>query len=183
MAGTPTKLVLALLGEFARDLGQAHTINQLALSTGKAYANIHAAVSRMLNERILTKETVGHSHQCRLNLQNARTSLYLGLLQAKKRDDLLKASPDARRLLREIDRLAAELGILLVWKSPERLLLITGKKRDASANFPGSTSLTLKEFLGNKDLVEKIGRDTLLFGHAFYVSTLHQKASVLEVFG
>lgn len=177
MSGTPTGLVLALLGEFASDMREPRTINQLALSTGKAYANMHATAQTLFKEGILTKEVVGHSHRCRLNLSNDKTLLYLSLLETVKRDELLRTTPEARLLLAKIDTHAANLGILLAWKREKDLLIVTTSHRDAKEIFGEVTVLPLAAFLHDHNLRATIcGKNTLLFGHALYASLLKEVA-------
>jgi hypothetical protein len=194
VAGTPTGLTLALLGEFASDMRSSHTINQLALSTSKAYANVHAAATSLIKEGILTKETVGHSHQCKLNLANDKTLIYLSLLETVKRDELLRASPETRLLLSRIDRESAKLGILLAWhrrideswctnsQNPSHrgadLLVVTTQPHTAQivseALERPSFVLPLAAFLSDSHLRATIGSHTLLFGHALYTSLLKE---------
>jgi hypothetical protein len=168
--------VLALLGEFASDMREARTINQLATSTAKAYANVHATTTALLEEEILVKETIGHSHQCKLNLQNDKTLLYLCLLHTLKRDEFLKSDPSARDLLATIDKNSASLGILLAWKREHDLLIITtGPQPDASALLGQPTIvIPLSAFLRDHQLAATIGKNTLLFGHALYASLLRE---------
>lgn len=154
---------------------EARSINQLATSTSKAYANVHAATTTLLQEEILVKETVGHSHQCKLNLQNDKTLLYLSLVQTLKRDDYLKANPDGRKLLQAIDANSARLGILLAWKREHDLLLVTtGPQADTAALGHLATVVPLSAFVRDPQLAATIGRHTLLFGHAFYASLLRE---------
>ena len=178
VAGTPTGLVLALLGEFATDMREAKTINQLALSCGKAYANVHAATTLLLSEEILTKETVGHSHRCMLNLSNDKTLLYLSLLQAMKRDALLKSDPSVRQLLATIDSTSGGLGILLAWRRDHDLLLVTTTHQIPAGFDIPVTVLPLAAFLNDAGLRATIGRHTLLFGHALYASLLKERTMV-----
>jgi hypothetical protein len=177
LGGTPTGLALALLSEFAGDLRESKTINQLALSTGKAYANVHAAANVLLNENILTREIVGHSHRCRLNLSNDKTLLYIGLAETIKRDNLLKADPGAKELLHTIDRESGRLGILLAWKRDNDLLIITTNSMpDAQHRLKiPTTALPLAAFLHDAELRATIGKHTLLFGHALYASLLREQ--------
>ena len=169
--------MLALLGEFASDTRASRTINQLALSSGKAYANTHATATQLLKEEILLKETVGHSHQCRLNLNNDKTLLYLSLLETVKRDELLRQSPEMRHLLSRIDTHSAKLGILLAWKRENDLLLVTSSHQpEASELFSVPTAiLPLAAFMHDHNLRATIsGKNTLLFGHALYASLLRE---------
>jgi len=179
VAGTPTGLVLALLAEFASDMRTPRTINQLSLSSGKAYANTHAVATQLLKEQILVKETVGHSHQCRLNLQNDKTLLYLSLLETVKRDRLLRESPETRLLLAKVDAHSAKFGILLAWKRENGILIVTTTvQQEAKATFGESTTvLPLAAFLSDHHLRATIcGNGTLLFGHALYASLLREVA-------
>lgn len=184
MAGTPTGLVLALLAEFAGDTREAKTINQLALSSGKAYANVHAATTALLAEQILTKETIGHSHRCRLNLANDKTLLYLSLLQTVKRDDLLRSDPAAALSLAAVDEHGPRLGVLLAWHCGSSILLITDGRHHNSPgcqDFPASplpvAILPLGEFLADAALRATVGRHTLLFGHALYASIMRERGT------
>lgn len=177
MVGTPTGLVLALLAEFASDMRTPRTINQLSLSSGKAYANTHAVATQLLKEEILIKETVGHSHQCRLNLQNDKTLLYLSLLETVKRDRLLRESPETRLLLAKVDAHSAKLGILLAWKRADGVLLVTTSHRPDAKELFGEDvmALPLAAFLADHHLRATIcGDGTLLFGHALYASLLRE---------
>jgi hypothetical protein len=156
---------------------EPRTINQLARSAGKAYANTHAAATALLNEQILVKETVGHSHQCRLNLSNDKTLLYLSLAEAVKRDELLRQNPEARALLARIDAHSASLGILLAWKREDDLLIVTTSHQDDASERLGTrtTVMPLAAFLHDYNLRATIcGRNTLLFGHALYASLLRE---------
>lgn len=178
VAGTPTGLTLALLGEFASDMRSSRTINQLALSTSKAYANVHATTTALINEGILTKETVGHSHQCKLNLANDKTLIYLSLLETVKRDELLRSSPEARLLLSRIDRESAKHGIILVWQRKDDLLIITTQpvtdEAISAALERPTLTMPLASFLCDAQLRATIGCHTLLFGHALYTSLLKE---------
>ena len=183
MVGAPTGLALALLGEFASDIREAKTINQLALSTGKAYANVHAATNVLLKENILTREIVGHSHRCKLNLSNDKTLLYIGLLETIKRDNLLKTDPTTKALLKQIDLVSAQLGILLAWKRKDDLLIVTTTHRPDATTLLKNPTITvpLAAFLHDNELRSTIGKNTLLFGHALYASLLkEQRMEVLR---
>lgn len=180
MANTPTGLVLALLGEFASDMREPRTINQLALSSGKAYANVHACATALLQENILTKETIGHSHRCLLNLSNDKTLLYLSLLQTVKRDELLRNDPSLRNLLLAIDQHSAIAGILLAWKRNDDVLLVTTNHATVSLGI-STTILPLAAFLNDHGLRATIGKHTLLFGHALYASLLRESPRRIEV--
>ena len=187
VGSTPTSFVLVLLKEFVQDLRVAKTINQLALSTGKAYPNTHATTNTLLAEGILTKEVIGHSHRCKLNLQNDKTLIYLSLLETIKRDELLQNNTYARELLKKIDKQSAQHGILLAWLKKETLLLVTTHQQQTNSLFGmPTTTLSLQEFLHNKELCATIaGTATLLFGHALYVGLLKEnskKTTVPEVF-
>ena len=169
--------MLALLSEFASDMRASRTINQLALSTGKAYANTHATTTQLLKEEILLKETVGHSHQCRLNLNNDKTLLYISLLETVKRDELLRKSPEMRLLLSRVDTHSAKLGVLLAWKRENDLLLVTTSHQpDPTELFSIPVSiLPLAAFMHDQNLRATIsGKNTLLFGHALYASLLRE---------
>jgi hypothetical protein len=176
VSGTPTGLVLALLGEFASDMRESRTINQIARSTGKAYANMHATAQQLLAEEILVKEVKGHSHHCKLNLNNDKTLLYLSLLETVKRDQLLRTSPETRLLLSHIDTHSAKLGILLAWKREQDLLLVTTTHpNDIPETLGKTTILPLAAFLHDYHLRATIsGNNTLLFGHALYASLLRE---------
>jgi hypothetical protein len=130
----------------------------------------------LLQEEILVKETIGHSHQCKLNLQNDKTLLYLCLLQTLKRDEFLKSSPDARQLLTTIDEHSASLGILLVWKRDNDLLIITSGQQPNAVELlqQPAAVIPLRTFLHDKQLAATIGKHTLLFGHALYASLLRE---------
>jgi hypothetical protein len=185
VGGTPTNLALALVKEFAGDLRQARTINQLALCTGKAYANTHATATLLLDQGILTKEVVGHSHRCRLNLANDRTLLYLSLVELHKRDELLAhdTTGEVRALIERIDRSSAELGTLLAWKRPSGILLITSHVSESAIDAQRASAMIgmhvslfpLAAFLHDPNMRMTIARDgTLLFGHALYTSLLRE---------
>jgi hypothetical protein len=173
---TPTGSVLALLKEFSNDMRIARTIHQLSISTGKAYANTHATTTQLLEEGILTKETVGHSHQCRLNLSNDKTLLYLCLLETQKRDELFRRSPEAKLLLNKIDQHSAKLGILLAWKREKDLLVVTTTPQLPVVDDLGELAvIPLSLFMSNEQLRATIsGEATLLFGHALYASLLRE---------
>jgi hypothetical protein len=181
VAGTPTGLVLALLGEFASDMRESKSINQLALSCGKAYANVHAAATQLINENILIKETVGHSHRCRLNLSNDKTLLYISLLQTLKRDELLRNDPSVGTLLYALDDHSVRSGILLAWRRDNDLLLITTQGTAPPAIGIPTTVLPLAAFLNDHALRATIGKHTLLFGHALYASLLRESPRRMEV--
>jgi DNA-binding transcriptional ArsR family regulator len=173
--GNPTELVFALLEWFARDTREAHTMHQLALSTGKAYPNVHAALGRMIEAGILEKEVVGRSHRCSLNLGNDTTLLYLSLVQARRRDALLREAPAMRKALRAIDEQGPALGVLLAWLKDGELLLVTTRARARGA-IEGSaySCVPLHAFLADETLRSTIGAHTLLSGHALYASLLRE---------
>jgi len=161
----------------------SRSINQLAGSSGKAYANVHAVATALIAENILMKETVGHSHQCRLNLSNDKTLLYLSLLETVKRDNLLRDNQDARRLLGRIDATSPELGTLLAWKREHDLLLVTTTIQDSPNGLFDIpvTMMPLAAFLNDKELRATIGaQGTLLFGHALYVGLLKERSSMMD---
>jgi hypothetical protein len=174
--------VLALLAEFASDMRQAKSINQIALSSGKAYPNVHAAATSLINEGILLKETIGHSHLCRLNLANDKTLIYISLLETMKRDALLLERPEERLLLSKIDSTSAKLGTLLAWRRKNDLLLVTTETRSDTNEMPHFTKMiSLSAFLSDEELRSTIsGEGTLLFGHALYVSLLKQNGDLPE---
>jgi hypothetical protein len=177
LTNTPSNLVLALLSEFASDIRESRTIHQLALSSGKAYANTHAAATTLLSENILLKETVGHSHHCRLNLNNDKTLLYLSLLETVKRDEMLRKSPETRLLLSKIDANSAKLGILLAWKREQDILIVTTTHQTEASDIIGTptTTIPLAAFLHDYTLRATISaKGTLLFGHALYASLLRE---------
>jgi hypothetical protein len=194
VVGTPSNLVLALLTEFAGDLRGTRTINQLARSSGKAYANTHATAQMLLRDSILLKEVVGHSHQCRLNLTNDKTLLYLSLLEMHKRDELLRTDPDVRTLLARIDMYGPGIGILLAWyraDGPDHLLLVTSHTPTNTFSKSATTAagqvhellgmqcaiLPLAAFLQDTTLRTTISSGaTLLVGHALYASLLREVA-------
>lgn len=172
-----TQIVFALLEAFAGDVRRSHTINQLALSSGKPYPNTHATATHLLEEGILRREIVGRGHLCSLNLSNDKTLLYLSLLQARKRDALLKRSLADRKLLPLIDSASARLGILLAWRRTDDLLIITARAPDPglARAFPlPATAMALKAFLADEELHATVGRHTLLFGHALYATLLRR---------
>jgi hypothetical protein len=172
---TPTGFVLALLGEFAGDMRASRTINQLALSSGKAYANTHATATQLLREEILIKETVGHSHRCRLNLSNDKTLLYLSLLETMKRDELLRTCQKTREIIPVIDKQSAAIGILLVWKRENDLLIITSHTVIVPEELMPAVTLPLAAFMHDLALRATISsQGTLLFGHALYASLLRE---------
>lgn len=155
-SGAVTELALTIIEDLASDLQQAKTINQIAKSCGKAYPNVHATVRELLKEDILRKETVGHAHNCRLNLGNETTALYIALIQARR------AGP----IPEDIDHEDA----VLVWKTGNGFLLIT----EGAAS--GKGWMSLKEFLADEELFATINRHALLKGHTYYARLLTEEA-------
>ena len=153
-----TGLALTLIEEYAHDLRRALTINQLAKACGKPYPNVHAAVKTLLADGILTKEIVGHAHNCRLDLANPRTAIYLAIAQSRKPRAPLPQGAD---------------GAILVWKRDTDCLLVTPAPAPAA---PGTHAITLDAFLADKELFATIGKHTLLKGHGTYASILETHA-------
>jgi len=175
LGGTPGLLVLKILDEYANDTRAAYSINQLALSTGKAYPNVHATVAGLLKENILTKEVIGHSHHCRLNLENDTTLLYLSLLQTHRKTEWLRQDRSHISLLKAIDDACGTHNILLVWDQGNDLFIVTATPCSlTSLNGKKITSMTLHTFLEQKELQATIGKHTLIFGHALYTTIMGQ---------
>lgn len=151
----------------------------MARSSGKAYANTHAVATQLLEEHVLTKETIGHSHHCKLNLYNDKTLLYLSLLETIKRDELILQDPTIRELLLRIDNASAQLGVLLAWHRGTHTLLITSSHQTSERASEllkfSCTVLPLAAYLHDHELRSTVsGSGTLLFGHALYASLLRE---------
>ncbi|MDD9953416.1 MAG: hypothetical protein OXR66_03705 [Candidatus Woesearchaeota archaeon] len=146
-----TKLTLRLIAVFAHDLRAAYTIRQLAQNTGTAYANTHKTATKLLNDNILTKETIGHSHNCRINLNNNAALLLLSLVHTDNKKH------------EWIEKHAKEYNIKLAFERPDGLLIIT--KDFTRSEAVNARWLTVKEFL-RSDFFAKPGR--LIHGHTFY---------------
>ena len=165
MQGVVTELALTLIDVLAGNLQQPLTINKLAQKAGKAYPNTYNTVQKLLEHNILTKQVVGHSHLCSLNLQNSATVFMIGLVQARKRDELTDET--TRQLTTQWKN---DPNILLVWKRDEEYLIVT--KRPTESQHP---TIELPDLLADKDLWSTLGQHTLLVGQTLYTALLQRE--------
>ena len=67
----------------------APTIHQLSESLGRHYSLVHRVVGRLAEQGVVSREGVGRSFLCSLNLSNERTFALLELAEIERKDEFL----------------------------------------------------------------------------------------------
>ena len=83
---------------------EAHSISELARQAKAAYPHAHAAVTALLNDRILVSMNVGRALFCTPNLENDLCRTLLNEANCRRKQHLLSA-PNLKNLDAEVRRL------------------------------------------------------------------------------
>lgn len=156
-----TGLALTVVEILARDLEKAHTIRDISLRAKKAYANVHTTTTELINAGILTKQTIGHSHSCSLNMKSDLARTYLALVCELQRIKNVKRS---KKLSQTIDQHREQ--ILFAFEHDSTLIVV------ANNTISGLNARVLRpqEFLASN--LWATTAPTILFGGLAYAQLL-----------
>ncbi|NTV24509.1 MAG: hypothetical protein HGA85_09195 [Nanoarchaeota archaeon] len=122
------RLELEIIDLFERDISQVFSINEIAKTLGKSYPSVNLKVSSLIDEEVITKNQVGRSYLCHVNLKNQKTIALLSLIQSSKLHEskLKTLEPEVQKLLEVFD-------IYTVFHCKERLYFVLGHIYDQEA--------------------------------------------------
>lgn len=93
---------------------EAPTIHQLSESLERHYSLVHRVVGRLAEQGVLSREGVGRSFLCSLNLSNERTFALLELAEIEKKDRFLSKDKEFRLIAEDLlDSLKPQLKNVL----------------------------------------------------------------------
>jgi len=78
------------------------TINQISIQLKESYSFVNRTVTKMTAENLILKEKIGHSFLCRLNTENDKTKILIGLNEADKKQKFLNRNKEIKLITDEI---------------------------------------------------------------------------------
>ena len=93
---------------------EAPTIHQMSESLGRHYSLVHRVVGRLAEQGAVSREGVGRSFLCSLNLSNERTFALLELAEIEKKDEFLGMDKELGLIVEDLlDSLKPQLKSVL----------------------------------------------------------------------
>ena len=169
-----------IIGLYDRDINAAYSINQIAKKLKKKYPYINKKVNMLLQEKILVKVVIGHSHLCSLNLENEQTTVLLTINEIKKKEKLLKKD-DWKKKSEKICSCIKNTSIRTVLCSNNNIYFVVGDLKDERAIRKKLRLKNKMKFLTNDQfkkllLTEKtiLEDHTILYAYEGYYQTIRE---------
>jgi len=189
-------LELDIVNLYEKEIMKSFSINEIARALNKAYPNIHAKVTDMISRDIFTKQVVGRSNLCTINLDNEEAKALLFLNKASNpKYKKARSSPELKTIIERIKKLSEEKRIISVLvheeknKGKEIIVIIDEKEneKEIKKNIRQelgilnlslfSKKLFLQNCLNNSSLL--LNND-LIFGYENFYSILAENFVVLK---
>jgi predicted nucleotidyltransferase len=98
------KLELKIVDLLTKDVKKGLTINEIAKKSGEYYSFVHRIVNRLAKDGVITKNKVGKSYLCSLNLNNEKTLTLIQLSEIEKKEEFYSANKELKLILEDFVR-------------------------------------------------------------------------------
>lgn len=87
------------------------TINQIAKKLNESYSFVNRTIKGMIKDNLISKEKIGHSIVCRLNMENDKAKALMILNEVNKKQEFLKKNRELKLITDEIKIKADSIAI------------------------------------------------------------------------
>lgn len=151
------KLELKIVDLLARNTERKFTINEIAKSLKEYYSFVHRTVNKLIKDNVITKEKVGKSHLCSINLRNEKTIILIQLSEIEKKNEFYNSNKEIKLILEdfiESVRLINPISIVLFGSHVKG---ITTKESDIDILLISKTKAKIDKI--TKEMYAKYGKE------------------------
>lgn len=178
---------------------KSFSINEIARALKKAYPNIHAKVNSMIERGIFTKQTVGRSNLCTINLESEEARALLFLNKASNPSHKkTRSTPEIKTIIDRVKKIGIKKTVVsaLIHKnksnlsmnnhSSEEVIVIVDEKEDQK-KIRGELGLLNLLLLTKNDFLQHclerpslLLNNNLFYGYENFYSILSENFDVLK---
>ena len=118
----------SIISLYSTDLKAGYTILQISKLLNKAYPYINKKLNEFIASGIITKQNVGKSYLCHLNLASSQAIILLSIAEIRKLEEKSTQEHELEAVLSELKLIRKEFGILCAYETAKEILLIGDPK-------------------------------------------------------
>jgi len=95
------RLEAKIISLLAKDIKKEFTINEIAKNLGEHYSFVHRIVNRLSKDKIITKNIIGKSWACSLNLELEKTIILIKLSEIESKEKFYEKNKTLKLILND----------------------------------------------------------------------------------